>query len=205
MFWPERRSQYVQISMVSAIFPLYPQYSNIPVFQSSTVAGTGNQMTKEKPQAEIQAGVLSIPIRRVRGEVDADLPLPRYMSAGAVGMDLVAALDGDVTVQPHEAALIPTGLAVAIPEGFEGQIRARSGLAISYGLAVINAPGTIDSDYRGEIKVALINLGEDPFTIRRGDRIAQMIISRVYRAQWDLREGLEETERNEGGFGHTGR
>ncbi len=120
-------------------------------------------------------------------------------------MDLVAALDGDVTVQPHEAALIPTGLAVAIPEGFEGQIRARSGLAISYGLAVINAPGTIDSDYRGEIKVALINLGEDPFTIRRGDRIAQMIISRVYRAQWDLREGLEETERNEGGFGHTGR
>jgi len=162
-------------------------------------------MTKEKSQAEIQGGVLSIPIRRVRGAVDADLPLPRYMSAGAVGMDLVAALDGDVTVQPQEAALIPTGLAVAIPEGFEGQIRARSGLAISHGLAVINAPGTIDSDYRGEIRVALINLGKDSFTIRRGDRIAQMIISRVYRAQWELREGLDETERNEGGFGHTGR
>ena len=120
-------------------------------------------------------------------------------------MDLFAALDEELTIQPHESALIPTGLAVAIPEGFEGQIRARSGLAISYSLAVINAPGTIDSDYRGEIKVALINLGKEPFTINRGDRIAQMMLSRVYRVQWDPREDLDETERNEGGFGHTGR
>jgi dUTP pyrophosphatase len=120
-------------------------------------------------------------------------------------MDLVAAIDEDLTIQPQEAALISTGLAVAIPEGYEGQIRARSGLAISHGLAVINAPGTIDSDYRGEIRVALINLGKNPFTIKRGDRIAQMIISRIYRVQWDLRQDLDETERNEGGFGHTGR
>jgi dUTP pyrophosphatase len=148
---------------------------------------------------------LYIPIRRVRGELDEDLPLPQYMSERAAGMDLVAALEGDVTIQPQEAELIPTGLAVAIPEGFEGQIRPRSGLAISHRLAVINSPGTIDSDYRGEIKVALINLGKNACTIHRGDRIAQMIISRVYRAQWDLREVLDETERNEGGFGHTGR
>ncbi len=127
------------------------------------------------------------------------------MSDRAAGMDLFAAVDEDLTILPQEAALVSTGLAVAIPQGFEGQIRARSGLAISHGLAVINAPGTIDSDYRGEIRVALINLGKRPFTIHRGDRIAQMIISRVYRAQWDLMEELDETDRNEGGFGHTGR
>ena len=159
----------------------------------------------ENSNKDPQNGLLSIPIRRVRGELDADLPLPQYMSDRAAGMDLFAAVDADLTIQPQEAALVPTGLAVAIPVGFEGQIRARSGLAIRYCLAVINAPGTIDSDYRGEIKVALINLGKKPFTIHRGDRIGQMIISRVYRAQWDLREDLDETDRNEGGFGHTGR
>jgi dUTP pyrophosphatase len=157
------------------------------------------------PNTDPPSNLLSIPIRRVRGETDADLPLPQYMSDRAAGMDLFAAVESDLTIQPQEAALVPTGLAVAIPEGFEGQIRARSGLAIKHGLAVINAPGTIDSDYRGEIKVALINLGKKPFTIHRGDRIGQMIISRVYRAQWDLREDLDETHRNEGGFGHTGR
>ena len=159
----------------------------------------------ENSNKDPQNGLLSIPIRRVRGEVDADLPLPQYMSDRAAGMDLFAAVDADLTIQPQEAALVPTGLAVAIPAGYEGQIRARSGLAIKHGLAVINAPGTIDSDYRGEIKVALINLGKKPFTIHRGDRIGQMIISRVYRAQWDLRKDLDETNRNEGGFGHTGR
>ncbi|NIQ90900.1 MAG: dUTP diphosphatase [Deltaproteobacteria bacterium] len=159
----------------------------------------------ENSNKDPQNGLLSIPIRRVRGEVDADLPLPQYMSDRAAGMDLFAAVDADLTIQPQEAALVPTGLAVAIPAGYEGQIRARSGLAIKHGLAVINAPGTIDSDYRGEIKVALINLGKKPFAIHRGDRIGQMIISRVYRAQWDLRKDLDETDRNEGGFGHTGR
>jgi dUTP pyrophosphatase len=127
------------------------------------------------------------------------------MSAQAAGMDLVAAVDEDLTIPPQEIALVPTGIAVAIPAGFEGQIRARSGLAIAHGLAVINAPGTIDTDYRGEIKVALINLGKESFTIRRGERIAQMIVTRVYRVKWDLRERLDETERNAGGFGHTGR
>ena len=163
-------------------------------------------MTKPAdPRTETRTQALSIPIRRVRGEIDKDLPLPQYMSERAAGMDLFAAVDEDLTILPQKTALIPTGLAVAIPEGFEGQIRARSGLAISHGLAVINAPGTIDSDYRGEIKVALINLGQKQFTIRRGDRIAQMIIGRVYRAQWDLKDKLQETDRNEGGFGHTGR
>jgi dUTP pyrophosphatase len=162
-------------------------------------------MGKGKQPKNAELDLLSIPISRLRGEVDRDLPLPSYMSDGAAGMDIFAAVDGDLTIQPQEFVLVPSGLAVAIPEGFEGQIRARSGLAVAHGLAVINAPGTIDSDYRGEIKVALINLGKKPFTIRRGDRIAQMIINRVYRAQWDLKESLDETERNEGGFGHTGR
>lgn len=146
-----------------------------------------------------------IPIRRVRGEMDSDLPLPRYMSPHAAGMDLYAALDTDLTLSPQEIALVPTGIAVAIPPGFEGQVRARSGLACTYGLAVINAPGTIDSDYRGEIKVGLINLGKNPFVLHRGDRIAQLIITRVYRIDWDLRGELDDTTRNEGGFGHTGR
>ncbi len=162
-------------------------------------------MGKGKQLEEAKRNQLSIPIRRLRGEADKDLPLPEYMSDGAAGMDLFAAVEEDLTIQPQQSALVPTGLAVAIPEGFEGQIRARSGLAINHGLAVINAPGTIDSDYRGEIKVGLINLGKMPFTIRRGDRIAQMIINRVYRVQWDLKEGLAQSERNEGGFGHTGR
>ena len=162
-------------------------------------------MGKRKQPKKAEFDLLSIPISRLRGGVDQDLPLPRYMSDGAAGMDIFAAVDGDLTIQPQEFVLVPSGLAVAIPEGFEGQIRARSGLAVAHGVAVINAPGTIDSDYRGEIKVALINLGKKPFTIRRGDRIAQMIINRVYRARWDLKESLDETERNEGGFGHTGR
>ena len=146
-----------------------------------------------------------IPIRWVRGEMDSDLPLPRYMSPHAAGMDLHAAVDSDLTLAAQEIALVPTGIAVAIPPGFEGQVRARSGLACTHGLAVINAPGTIDSDYRGEIKVGLINLGKSPFIIHRGDRIAQLILTRVYRIGWDLRRELDDTARNEGGFGHTGR
>ena len=162
-------------------------------------------MGRRKQPKKAELDQLSIPISRLRGDRDQDLPLPQYMSDGAAGMDIFAAVDGDLTVQPQEFVLVPSGLAVAIPEGFEGQIRARSGLAVAHGVAVINAPGTIDSDYRGEIKVALINLGKKPFTIRRGDRIAQMIINRVYRVHWDLKEQLDATERNEGGFGHTGR
>ncbi|HSO72818.1 MAG TPA: dUTP diphosphatase [Thermodesulfobacteriota bacterium] len=141
---------------------------------------------------------------RVFPDRDLDLPLPAYLSSGAAGMDLAAALEGELTLTPGEIQLIPTGLALAIPEGFEGQIRPRSGLAWKHGITLINSPGTIDSDYRGEIGLPVINLGPRPYTIRRGERLAQLIIQRVYRA--DLRETdhLEPTERGQGGFGHSG-
>jgi len=119
-------------------------------------------------------------------------------------MDLFAFLEGEVTLGPGERKLIPTGISVAIPEGFEGQIRSRSGLAIRHGIGVVNGPGTIDSDYRGEVSVLLINFGEVPFTVRHGDRIAQMVISRVFRALFEEVEELPSTPRQEGGFGHTG-
>ncbi len=119
-------------------------------------------------------------------------------------MDLFACLDEPLTLAPGERSLIPTGISVAIPEGFEGQVRARSGLAIRSGIGVVNGPGTIDADYRGEVGVVLINLGKEPFTVRDGDRVAQMVISRVFRAVWEEVEDLPSTERQGGGFGHTG-
>lgn len=119
-------------------------------------------------------------------------------------MDLFACLERDVTLEQGERRLIPTGISVAIPEGFEGQIRPRSGLALRYGIGLINAPGTIDSDYRGEIGILLINLGKEPFTIRDGDRIAQMVISQVHRAVLEVVDDLPGSQRQEGGFGHTG-
>ena len=130
--------------------------------------------------------------------------LPRYMTDGASGMDLFASLEKEVTLGPGERELIPTGISVAIPEGFEGQVRPRSGLAIRSGIGVVNGPGTIDADYRGEIGVVLINFGREPFTVRDGDRIAQMVISRVFRAVWEEVEELPSTGRQGGGFGHTG-
>ncbi|MDQ5984685.1 MAG: Deoxyuridine 5'-triphosphate nucleotidohydrolase [Syntrophus sp. SKADARSKE-3] len=132
-----------------------------------------------------------------------DIPLPRYMSAAAAGMDIHALVDGELIIPPGERVLVSTGIAIALPEGFEAQIRPRSGLAIKHGVTILNAPGTIDSDYRGEIKIIMINHGREPFTIRRGDRIAQMVVHRVERVSWVLREGLDETARGEGGFGHT--
>ncbi len=132
------------------------------------------------------------------------LPLPRYMTSGSAGLDLLAAIDKPLPVAPGRIVLVPTGLKMAIPEGFEGQIRPRSGLAIKKGLTVINAPGTIDSDYRGEVKVGLINLGDKEVIIERGDRIAQLIIAPVVRAQLVETKGLDPTDRGEGGFGHTG-
>ena len=130
--------------------------------------------------------------------------LPTYLSAGAAGMDLPAALDEPVVVGCHEVAQLPCGFALAIPVGFEGQIRPRSGLAIRHGVTVLNAPGTIDSDYRGEVKVLLINLGNEPFAVTPGMRIAQLVIASVSRAQWVLAGELPSTERGTGGFGHTG-
>ena len=126
------------------------------------------------------------------------------MTAQAAGMDLHAAIDDALTLPPGEIALIPTGFAVAIPEGFEGQIRPRSGLAVRHGIGLINAPGTIDADYRGEIRVAVINLGKRPYTFKRGQRIAQMVIQQVWQAAFRVVERLPETDRDTGGFGHTG-
>jgi dUTP pyrophosphatase len=145
-----------------------------------------------------------IQISRVDPQGDPDLPLPRYMTPQSSGMDLCAAVKESKVLPVGSITAIPTGIAVALPAGFEAQIRPRSGLAFRHGVGIINAPGTIDADYRGEIKVALINLGKEPYTVSRGDRIAQMVIQRVYQAQLEVVDALDETERNDGGFGHTG-
>lgn len=133
-----------------------------------------------------------------------DLPLPAYESDQAAGMDLRAAVDNPLTVPPGERVMVPTGIRIALPPGTEAQVRPRSGLAIRHGISMVNSPGTIDADYRGEIKVLLINHGQDPFTIQRGDRIAQMVIAPVLQADWELVEDLDVTARGDGGFGHTG-
>jgi dUTP pyrophosphatase len=130
--------------------------------------------------------------------------LPCYMSEHASGMDLFAHLSKEVVIHPGERHLIPTGIAVALPEGHEGQIRPRSGLAIRNGIGIVNAPGTVDSDYRGEIKVILINLGAEPFVVKTGTRVAQFVITPVARAELEEVPELPETPRSEGGFGHTG-
>ena len=134
----------------------------------------------------------------------AELPLPSRATPGAAGYDLCAAVRQDLVLAPGDRTLVPTGFCFAIPAGYEGQVRPRSGLALRHGILLPNAPGTIDSDYRGEVRVLLINLGSEPFTIRRGDRIAQLIVNEVLRATWKPAESLEETGRNHGGFGHTG-
>jgi len=141
---------------------------------------------------------------RLRPDTDGDIPLPSYMTKHSSGMDLCAALENDLTLEHGKISLISTGFAIAIPEGFEAQIRPRSGLASKHGIGLINSPGTIDSDYRGEVKIAVINLGNKPYTFRRGDRIAQMVIQRVYQLRPVIVEELDETERGQGGFGHTG-
>ncbi len=134
-----------------------------------------------------------------------DLPLPRYMTPHAAGMDLYAALCDDIIIAPGERALVPSGIAIALPEGCEAQIRPRSGLAVKHGITLLNTPGTIDADYRGEIKIIMANLGQEPVTIRRGERIAQMVIAPIVTARLRSVDSLPETERSSGGFGHTGR
>lgn len=141
---------------------------------------------------------------RLRPAADGDIPLPRYMTPHAAGMDLCAAVALPRDILPGRVALIPTGFAVALPEGFEAQIRPRSGLAVRHGIGIVNSPGTIDADYRGEVQIALINFGPAPYTVRRGDRIAQMVVQRVCRPRLVVVESLDETDRNAGGFGHTG-
>ena len=134
--------------------------------------------------------------------------LPQYATASAAGMDLCAALEKPLVLPPGERCAVPTGLAIALPEGHEGQVRARSGLARKYGLALVNAPGTLDSDYRGEVQVLLVNLGREPYTIQPGDRIAQLVVAPIVRVQIDRVDSAEElgaTERGSAGFGSTGR
>lgn len=132
------------------------------------------------------------------------LQLPTYATAQSAGMDLTAALDEAFTLEPGQRTLIPTGLSIALPVGFEAQIRPRSGLALKHGITVLNTPGTVDADYRGEIKVILANLGDEAFTIERGMRIAQMVIAKHETVEWSIVDDLEETARGAGGFGSTG-
>ena len=145
---------------------------------------------------------VQIQIKRVRPRQDK-IPLPAYMTEGSVGMDLAADLAEDLVIAPLKRALIPTGIAVALPLGFEAQIRPRSGLALREGITLVNSPGTIDSDYRGEIQLIAINLGKEAAVIRRGQRVAQMVVQRVCRARWQEVKELPGSTRQDGGFGHT--
>ena len=147
---------------------------------------------------------VKVEISWLNREEDRDLALPEYQSDLAAGMDICAAVKEPCVLQPGEIVLIPTGFCVALPPGYEMQVRPRSGLAVKYGVTVVNSPGTIDADYRGEVRVGLINLGSDPFTVHRGNRIAQLVLAPVVQAQLQVMEKLDSTGRGSGGFGHTG-
>lgn len=140
----------------------------------------------------------------LEAEKTGDLPLPAYHSELAAGMDVAAAVSAPLHLSPGEICLVPSGFAVAVPDGFELQVRPRSGLAVKHGITVVNSPGTIDADYRGEIKIGLINLSSKSFTINRGDRVAQLVLAPVCQARIEVVSELDETKRQEGGFGHTG-
>jgi len=145
----------------------------------------------------------TVQIARLDTEFD-DLPLPHYASEGSAGMDVYAAISEEITLKPQSTVMVPTGLAIALPNGWECQVRSRSGLAAKYGVFTLNAPGTVDSDYRGEIKVILSNFGDEPYVIKRGDRIAQLVIAKYEKIDWYETKELDKTERGEGGFGSTG-
>ncbi|NOK32216.1 dUTP diphosphatase [Corallococcus exercitus] len=147
---------------------------------------------------------LTVPVRRVRSHPDP-LPLPRYETELAAGLDLRADIDGERVLQPLERMAVPTGLAFALPPGFEGQVRPRSGLALRHGVTCLNSPGTVDADYRGEVQVLLVNLSNTPFTLRRGDRVAQLVVAPVTATVLREVDVLEVTSRGDGGFGSTGR
>jgi dUTP pyrophosphatase len=147
----------------------------------------------------------SVAVRIARVAGAEDLPLPAYATAGSAGLDLAAAVGEELVLEPGARAVVPTGIAIELPPGWEAQVRPRSGLAMRHGIVLPNAPGTIDSDYRGEIRVILWNAGSEPFVLKRGDRIAQLVVAPVARAVWVEAEALGETARGDGGFGHTGR
>lgn len=165
---------------------------SVPAEESLLGAKTTPEFTAE----------VKVAIKRVR-HGEPVVPLPRYMTEGSAGLDVAAAMEDDVVLAPLERALIPAGFALALPAGFEAQIRPRSGLALKHGVTLVNSPGTIDSDYRGEVQLAMINLGSEPVTIRRGDRIAQMVVQRVPRVRWEEVDELPASARDAGGFGHT--
>jgi dUTP pyrophosphatase len=146
---------------------------------------------------------IKVRIARVNTDLN-DIPLPAYATEGSSGMDIHAAVESEMTVKPGETVLVPSGFQLEIPQGFEAQVRPRSGLAIKHGVGILNAPGTIDSDYRGELKIILTNFGKNDFVIRRGDRVAQLVIAPVIRAQWEEVKSVDRTPRGSGGFGHTG-
>jgi dUTP pyrophosphatase len=146
---------------------------------------------------------LKIAVKRLR--TPSEIPLPSYMTSHSAGMDLYADISADICLLPGERTLVPTGIAIALPEGYEAQVRPRSGLALKHGIALVNSPGTIDADYRGEIGVIMINSGSEPFTVRRGERIAQMVVAPFTRVAWAESEELASSSRGSGGFGHTGR
>ncbi len=145
--------------------------------------------------------ILELAIQRLPG--GSGLPFPCYMTMHSAGMDIYAAVTGETVIRPGERVRIPSGFAISLPAGFEAQVRPRSGLALNHGITLVNTPGTIDADYRGEIGILLINHGHAPFTVPRGDRIAQLVLQRVARVIWVERERLDSTVRGEGGFGHT--
>lgn len=147
--------------------------------------------------------IQTVQIARLDSNFD-DLPLPHYASEGSAGMDVYAAITDDIALAPQCTVLIPTSLAIALPNGYECQVRSRSGIAAKYGVFTLNAPGTVDSDYRGEIKVILSNFGSEPFIIKRGDRIAQLVIAKYEKIDWYETKELDTTQRGEGGFGSTG-
>jgi dUTP pyrophosphatase len=147
----------------------------------------------------------ALPVRLQVLSHGRDLPLPRYASAQAAGCDLHAAIDAAMVLAPGARAVVPCGFAMALPEGYEAQVRPRSGLAAKHGITVLNAPGTIDADYRGEVKVPLINHGSEPFRIERGDRIAQLVVAPVLQVDWSEADSLDDTDRGASGFGSTGR
>ncbi|MGH2567096.1 MAG: dUTP diphosphatase [Bacteroidota bacterium] len=146
---------------------------------------------------------VAVKISRVRPSA-TDVPLPHYATEGSAGMDVCAAVEGDLEIAPGETSLVPSGFSLELPLGYEAQVRPRSGLAVKYNIGILNSPGTIDSDYRGEVKIVVTNFGKEPFTVKRGDRIAQLVIHRYTRADWHEVEQLTETTRGDGGFGHTG-
>jgi dUTP pyrophosphatase len=149
--------------------------------------------------------ICSMPKVKVRIINQSSNPLPEYATEGSAGMDLRANIETPITLQPMERMLIPTGLFIELPSDYEAQVRPRSGLAIKHGLTCLNTPGTIDSDYRGEIKVIIINLSQEAHTVQHGDRIAQMVLAKVEKIKWKAVEKIKSTDRGEGGFGHTGK